>query len=214
MSSGQEFTSTPGKSVTILTAAGVWISSCEWTPGCLQTEPSKCAKMLRTMWNLWCLLLWHDRHIWTTCICMAWQLCVSCRGDKKSHCDKRTVPGWMCFPPLVTCPLLFFPWLNQLAIFLRWELPLAEVCAKLSLFVVISLVWTIWCYCDIDNKLFTDKQRRSFLGLISLGLYTNSRIISQVSSPSNRIWSHQQLPQLLTHENNIRKTFTVSFSLI
>lgn len=143
----------------------------------------------------------------------AWWLCVSCRGNKQSLCGKITVPRWMC-PPLFTRPLLFLPLANQLVIFLRWGLPLTGVCARLSLFVVISLLRAIWCYCDINNTLFIDKQIRGSLGLSSLGLYPSSGIISQVRSPSNHIWSRQQLPQLLTDENNIRKTFTVSFSLI
>lgn len=208
-SSDQEFTSTLCKPVIILTAARAWMSSSEWILGCLQTEPSK---RLWTTWNLWCLLLWHcDRPIWTTCSLMAWWLC---RINNTSHGDKKTVPRWMHLPPLFTYRLLFFPLVNHLVTLLRWALPLAGVCARFSLFVAISLLWTIWYYCDIHNTLFIDKQIRRSLGLPLLVLYPSSGIISQVSFPSNRIWSCQQVPLLLPREYNIRKTFTESFSLI
>lgn len=83
-----------------------------------------------------------------------------CRGNKQSHCDKMTVPRWMCPLSFFTYPPFFLPLINSPVIFLRWGLPLAGVC----LFVVMSLLRTIQCCRDINNTLFTDKQIRSSLG--------------------------------------------------
>lgn len=50
------------------------------------------------------------------------------------------------------------------------NLPEMRTAFSRCLFVVMSLLRIIQCYCDINNTLFTDKQIRSSLGLSSLGL--------------------------------------------